>query len=76
MWHALGKREMHKGLWGGGVTERQHLEDLGPRWMNIETYLKLRMWPVATSLTTGQAEGSCKYNNDPSGSTKCGEFLT
>lgn len=70
MWHALGKREMRKKFGGGGLRKGR------PRWMNIGTYLKLRTWPVSTSLTVGQAAGSCKYNNEPSGSTKCGEFLT
>jgi len=75
MWHELGKREMHKGF-GGRPNGKAALGRPRPKWMNTETYLKLRRWPVSTSLTTGQAAGSCKYNNEPSDSTKCGKFLT
>ena len=70
-----GKEKCIRGL-GGMAKGKTALGRPGPRWMNTETYLKLRTWSVSTSLTSGKAAGSCKYYNEPSGSTKCGEFLT
>ena len=62
---------MHTGFWWGNLTERDHLEDQGidGRW-----YLQ----EVGNDLAQdrGQLASTCKSDNEPSVSIKCGNFLT
>jgi len=75
----MGRGEVYTGFWWGNPRERDHLEDLCVdgriilRWIlrkyDVEAWIGL-IW-----LRIGQVVCTCKCSNEPSGSTKRGEFL-
>jgi hypothetical protein len=74
-----GRGEAYTEFWWGNLRKRVHLGDLG---IDKRILLKwiFRMLDVGYGLDRagtgyGQVAGTCEYDNKPSGSIKCGEFL-
>ena len=63
----------------GKPEGKRHLERPRPRWEdNIKMDFREEGWGHGLDRSgsgQGQVTGSCKFGNEPSGSTKCGEFL-
>ena len=70
---------MYTGFWWGNLRERDHLEEPGGdgriilRWLFRKRHV--RAWTGSMWLRIGTGKGTCKCGNEPSVSTKCGEFL-
>jgi len=63
----------------GKCEGRRHLEDLGIVGRIILKWI-FKMWDEETwtgliDSGQGQVAGACECGNEPSGSTKCGEFV-
>jgi hypothetical protein len=63
----------------GQLKERNHLEDPGVDRMIILRWI-IRKWDVGAWtgsrwLRIGTGGGTCEFDNEPSGSIKCVEFL-
>jgi hypothetical protein len=76
---ALGERgEVHTGFYRGNLRERDHSEVPGLDGKIILEWIfaKWDGWHGQDWSGSGQGQvaSSCKYGNEPSGSTKCGEF--
>ena len=61
-----GEERLVQGFWWGNLKQRDHLEDQGVDGRIILRWI-FRKWD--------EVEGTCKSNNETSGSIKCGEFL-
>jgi hypothetical protein len=75
MCHIWGKGEACTGFWWGNLRERDHWRDPGADGMIILRWI-FRTWDVGIwigSIWLRIGVGEC--GNEPSGSTKCGEFL-
>ena len=64
--------------WGGGLRERDHLEDLGVDGSMIFKWI-FKKWDAGHGLECsgsglGLLSEACEGGNEPSGSIKCGEF--
>jgi hypothetical protein len=67
----MGDRRGDTGFWWGNLRERDHLEDLG-----ADRQITLKWVCGLDSSGSGQGgmAGWCEHDNEPLGSTKCGEF--
>jgi len=71
--------EAYTEFWWGNLREREHLGDTGVDGRTILRWI-FRKWNVGVGtgsswLRIRKVVGTCKCSNEPSGSTKCGEFL-
>jgi len=80
MQQVRGRVEVYIGFKWGNLTERDHLNNPG-----IDGRITLRWifrkqdwgaWTGLIWLRLGKEVGTCKWRNEPSGSIKCGDFLT
>ena len=80
VWHLWGIVEVYTRFWWGNLRERDHLEDPGVdgkiilRW--IFRKWDVWAWTVLIWLRSGTGGVTCECSNEPSGSIKCGSFLT
>jgi hypothetical protein len=80
-WHVarMGRGQVHTGFWWGNLKERGHLEDPGMAGRIIVIWISgIGMggaWTGLIWLKTGHVAGTCDCCNEPSGPTKCGEFI-
>jgi hypothetical protein len=76
-----GERRVTDRLWWGNLRDRDHSENPGVDGRIILRW-SFRKWDAGghgldkSSSGQGQAACSCKRGNEPSGSIKCGGFLT
>jgi len=70
----MGRGEVHTGFWWGNLRERGHLDDSGVDGTIILRWI-FRKWDVEWN-ELDQVAGTCECENDPSGSIKCGNYLT
>jgi hypothetical protein len=65
---------------GGDIMERGHLEDVGLDGRIILQWIfnewDGEAWTVLVRFSIRQVAGTCECGNEPSGSIKCGNFLT
>ena len=75
----MGRVEAYTGFWWGNRREKDHLGDPGVDGRIILDGSSgsgmLGYGLDRAALGQGQVAGSCEYGNEPSGFTKCGEFL-
>jgi hypothetical protein len=64
---------MYTGFWWGNLRANDHLEDPGVNWKMILRWI-FRKWNKYCS-GLGWVAGTYECGNEPSGSTKCGEFF-
>jgi hypothetical protein len=79
MWHVRGAAEVHTVFWWGDLRERRHLKDLDiDGRIVLKRVLKKRDRGSRYCIYLAQDRqfaGACERGDEPSSSTKCGEFV-
>jgi len=74
---------VYTGFWRGNLRERDHSKDTKRRWEdNIKVDIQDVGWGMGGhgldlyGSGHGHVAGTCESGNEPSGSMKCGSFMT
>ena len=66
---------MYTGFWWGNLRERDHSEDPGIAGRIILSWISKKWDGGMDWIDLAEEVGTCKCNNEPYGSAKCGEFF-